>query len=102
MSVYHNDPSKPLFRTLRKFRAIGQGGEADYVKRLQDPMLTISLCIRIALLLAAVLLMNAKPELWESLGIVGGAVVLGLLVALIFPSRESRLRIPAADSGGLC
>lgn len=83
--------------TLRRVCASGLGGEAECVRRLDDPILTISLCTRIALLFAAVLLMNTKPPLWQSLGVIGGAVVLALAVALVVPGREPRIRMPAAN-----
>ena len=57
----------------------------------------VSLCTRIALLFAAVLLMNTKPDLWQSLAILVGAVVLGLAVALILSGKEPTIRMPAVD-----
>jgi len=56
---------------------------------LQDPILKVSLGTRIALLFAAVLLMNAQPALWESLAIVVGSLALGSIAALIIPSSSS-------------
>lgn len=47
--------------------------------RLRDPVLKVSLAIRIAVILGLVLLMGAKPELSESIAIVGASVVLGLI-----------------------
>jgi hypothetical protein len=82
---------------LRGICSTGPGGEAECVKRLDDPMLTVSLCTRTALLFAAVLLMNTKPDLWQSLGVIGGAVVLGLVVAFILRGTEPRIRMPAAN-----
>ena len=52
-------------------------------------MLRVSLATRIALLFAAVLLMNAKPALWESLAIVVGSLALGSIAALLIPSSSS-------------
>lgn len=51
--------------------------------RLQDPLLKISLGLRIAVLLGIVLLMGAKPGLWESAGVLGAAAALGLVVPLL-------------------
>jgi Trk-type K+ transport system membrane component len=82
---------------LRGIGSNGQAGEAEYRRRLQDPMLMVSLCTRIALLFAAVLLMNAKPDLLQSLVVIGGAVVSGLAAAFILPSREPQIRMRAAD-----
>jgi hypothetical protein len=42
--------------------------------------------------------MNAKPQLRESLGIVGAALVLGLAAAFLIPSRES---VSSAASSGI-
>jgi hypothetical protein len=75
---------------LLKVCAAGQARESEFIRRLQDPLLNVSLCARIALLFAAVLLMNAKPDLWQSLAIIGVSVVLGLAVAFVIPRSESR------------
>src|SRR5256885_3738668 len=47
--------------------------------------------IRIAVILGIVLLMSAKPELWESIGIVGASFVLGLLPSLPASRRTASL-----------
>ena len=52
-------------------------------------MLKVSLGVRIALLFAAVLLMNVQPAFWESLAIVIGSLVLGATAALLIPSSRS-------------
>jgi hypothetical protein len=64
------------------------------------PILRISLSLRIALVFAAVLLMNAKPQLRESLSIVCAALVLGLVVAFLIPSRESVSSAASSATGG--
>lgn len=46
---------------LRRVLASTQAGKCEGVQGLQDAMLRVSLSVRIALLFAAVLLMNAKP-----------------------------------------
>jgi hypothetical protein len=65
---------------------------------LQHPFLKISLGVRSVVFLGILLLMTAKPELLESLGIVGGSVVLGLAAPLLTPNRESALS--TSDKGG--
>ena len=52
-------------------------------------MLKVSLGTRIALLFAAVLLMNAQPTFWDSLAIVIGSLVLGSIAALLIPRNDS-------------
>jgi len=74
---------------LRQVCAPGNTGELECARRLQDPILKVSLGTRIALLFAAVLLMNAQPALWESLAIVVGSLALGSIAALIIPSSSS-------------
>jgi hypothetical protein len=51
--------------------------KSELPRRLQDPFLKVSLGIRIAVFFGIVLLMAAKPELWQSIGI----VVLSFLVS---------------------
>jgi hypothetical protein len=60
----------------------------DLRRRLQDPLLTVSLGVRIAVNLGIVLLMTAKPAFWESVGIVGASVALGLLSPVLVTRRE--------------
>ena len=50
--------------------------------RLQDPFLKVSLGIRITVFVGIVLLIAAKTELWQSIGVVGTSVLLGLLAIL--------------------
>lgn len=69
-------------RAIRRVGADAQAFNSDLFQRLQDPILKISLGIRIAVFLGIALLMVVKPELWESVGIVGASVVLGLLSSL--------------------
>ena len=76
-------------RARRQVCAPGEAGELECTRRLQDPMLKVSLGTRIALLFAAVLLMNAQPAFWESLAIVAGSVVLGSIAALLVHSGGS-------------
>jgi len=72
---------------------------SELLSRLQDPFLKISLGIRIVVFLGIVLLMGAKPDLWESISIVGTSVVLGLLSSLLAWRRDGSLSAPSADLG---
>src|SRR6266567_1126805 len=63
----------------------------ELLRRLQDPLLKVSLGIRIAVFFGIVLLMAAKPELWQSIAIVVGSVVLGLLLSLVAWRRTGTL-----------
>ena len=81
--------------TGKRMRALGQVGATDkpgeftFLRQLDSPILKVSLSVRIALVLAAVLLMTAKPELLESLGIVAGSIVLGSVAAFFIPRSGS-------------
>jgi hypothetical protein len=76
-------------RALRQVCTPRAASELECTRRLQDPMLKVSLGTRIALLFAAVLLMNVQPAFWESLAIVIGSLVLGSTAALLIPSSGS-------------
>jgi hypothetical protein len=55
--------------------------------RLQDPVLKVSLGIRFAVMLGIILLMGARPGLWQSAAIVVVSLVLGLLLPLLASRR---------------
>jgi len=76
---------------VRRLGGSSMTNQSKVLDLLQHPFLKISLGIRTAVFLGILLLMTAKPELPESLGIVGGSVVLGLAAALLTPNRESAL-----------
>ena len=76
-------------RAVRQFCASGEAAEFEYARRLHDPLLKASLGTRIALLFAAVLIMNAQPPLWESLAVVGGSLLLGPIAALLIRDSGS-------------
>ena len=92
--------------TGKRIRAIRQAcGEAkainsELMRRMQDPFLKVSLGIRIAVFLGIVLLMSAKPELWDSIIIVGVSALLGLLSSLLVWRRARSLEVPSAGLGG--
>ena len=74
--------------TGKRMRAIRCGAaeatrmKPELLKRLQDPFLKISLGLRIAVFFGIVLLMAAKPDLWQSVGILVCSAVLGLVLPL--------------------
>jgi hypothetical protein len=86
-------------RAIRRRCAPATAIDSELQGRLQDPVLKASIGIRIAVILGIVLLMGAKPELWESVGIVGASLVLGLLSSLLASRRTASLSVPSADLG---
>lgn len=66
-------------RMIRRTCATATAIGSEVRGLLQDSLLPISLGIRSAVVLGIVLLMGAKPELWESVGILGVSAVLGFL-----------------------
>lgn len=89
-------------RAIRRACAAATAIGSELQSRLRDPLLKISLSIRIAVILGIVLLMGARPELGESAGIVAASVVLGLLVHVLHfrrnGSASSRNRANATTS----
>jgi hypothetical protein len=86
-------------RAVRRACADARAIDSKLFSRLRDPFLKISLGIRIAVFLGIVLVMSAKPELWESIGIVGTSVVLGLLSSLLSWGRSGSLSAPSSELG---
>jgi hypothetical protein len=86
-------------RAIRRTCATATTIDSELRGRLQDPVLKISLGVRIAGVLGIVLLMGAKPGLWESVGIIGASLVLGLLPSLLASRRTALLSAPSADPG---
>lgn len=79
-------------RLARKALSGGAASDSGCLGRLRDPMLKVSVNVRIALLFAAVLLMTMMPRLYASSAIVAGGVLLGFLVSLIGPSLGTSAR----------
>src|SRR6266446_7003090 len=86
-------------RRMRALRRTSARDQSEFFRRRGYPILRISLSLRIALVFAAVLLMNAKPQLRESLSVVGAALVLGLVAAFLIPNRGSALSTANLDAG---
>lgn len=86
-------------RAIRRACAVATGITSELRGRLQDPLLKISLGIRIAVVLGIVLLMGAKPKLWESVGIIGASAALGFLVPRRASPDASSWPAPSVDIG---
>jgi hypothetical protein len=71
--------------------------ESDIFAKLRDPFLVYSMNMRIALVLGILLLMTAKPELRESMGIIVSSILLGL-VSSAFWRRDTASPIARAES----
>jgi hypothetical protein len=82
-------PLAGALRAIRRMCATATEINSELHRRLQDPVLKVSLGIRIAVTLGIVFLMGAKPEMWKSVGIVGASIVLGLLSSLLNSRRAS-------------
>jgi hypothetical protein len=61
--------------------------------------LKISLGVRIGVFQGIFLLVNAKPGLWESIGIVGGSALLGFILSLLGSRRNATAMMPIAGPG---
>lgn len=86
-------------RAIRRTCAVATAISPELRGRLQDPLLKISLGIRIAVILGIVLLMGAKPKLWESASIVGASATLGFLGPFLVARRALSWPAPRADLG---
>ena len=86
-------------RVIRQVCAVAEVSNSQLLSRVRDPFLKFSLGIRIAVFFGIVLLMAAKPELWESVGIIGTSVILGLLFSLPASRRSRSLSAPHANHG---
>src|ERR1700704_4878117 len=81
-------------RAIRRTSVETKAIDSELTSRLQDPFLKVSLSIRLSLLLGILLLMSAKPDLWESIAIVGISVVVGFLLSLPAWGRGGSLPAP--------
>jgi hypothetical protein len=84
-------------RAIRRDFAEAKTINSEILSRLQDPFLKMSLSIRIAVFFGIVLLMTAKPELWESISILGTFVVVGFLSSVLSGRRRGSPLTPRAD-----
>ncbi len=82
-------------RAIRRAYPDATAMNPELLRRLRDPFLKSSLGIRINVFLGIVLLMAAKPGMWESISIVGASVILGFL------SSFAKVKSSAGQSGKL-
>lgn len=82
---------------IRRACAASTAISAELQSLLHDPVLKISLGIRISVVLGIVLLMGAKPGLWESVGIVGASVALGVVSPFLTLRHAPPLSAPRAN-----
>jgi hypothetical protein len=84
-------------RAIRRDCADAKTVNSELLNRLQDPFLKTSLSIRIGVFFGIVLLMTAKPELWESISILGTFMVVGFLSSILPRRRRGSSLAPRAD-----
>ncbi|MCU1296517.1 MAG: hypothetical protein JWO91_795 [Acidobacteriaceae bacterium] len=84
-------------RATRRACTDAKAINSELLRQVRDPYLKISLGIRVAAFLGIVLLMAAKPELWESISIVGSSVVLGFILSCVSWRRSGTLSAPSVD-----
>jgi hypothetical protein len=77
-------------RAIRRACADANAINSELLSRL---LLRISLSIQVGIFLGIVLLVAAKPGLWESIGIVEATVVVGLLSSLLASRWSGSLSI---------
>jgi hypothetical protein len=87
-------------RGIRHVCASATAMSPELLNRLQYLGLKISLGIRSAVFSGIVLLMAAKPDLWQSVGIVGCSVAFGLLLSLVSWRRTGSLSARGAGAEG--
>lgn len=79
-------------RLARKACSGSKQSDTECLRRMKDPLLKVSVNVKIALLFAAVLLMTTTPGLYASSGIVAGGALVGFLVSLPGLSRRTPQR----------
>lgn len=84
-------------RQLRHLLAADEENQTGIVKGRGLFILDLSLITRIALFLAAALLMTAKPGVWQSVSIVGTALLLGIIFTLLM--LRSGRALPSSATG---
>jgi hypothetical protein len=82
---------------IRKACSDAKTMNSELRDRLRDPFLKTSLGVRIAIFFGIVLLMTAKPDLWQSIAIVGASVVLGFLLSFLGSHRDVSLRATGSN-----
>jgi uncharacterized membrane protein len=85
-------------RDIRRQSVSEKANQSRVLVLLRSPLLNISLTIRIGVFLGIVLLMTAKPDLLQSLIIIGASLVSGLGAALLITRREHALSVLGSNS----
>ena len=85
-------------RAIRKAFRQHKAVSSELNRQLCDPFLKLSLSLRVALFLGIFMLVNFKPGLGGSLGIIGGFVTLGLLASRLAWGRTAA-PVPSAGLG---
>lgn len=84
---------------IRRVSANAETINHELHSRLQDPLLNMSLGNRIAVFLGIVLLMAARPGLWESVSVVVASFAIGLLPFLLSRRRHEQSSVPSTKLG---
>jgi len=71
-------------RAVRRLSVSGHLPDAELLTKLQVPVLKLSMILRTAFVVGILLLMTAKPELRESLEVIGALAILGSVCGLFF------------------
>jgi uncharacterized membrane protein len=85
-------------RALRRLSDSEHANDEELARRLHDPVLAFSVNCRMALVLGIVLLMTAKPDLRESIGVSLMSLVAGFASAALF-WRGAPAAVARASSG---
>jgi hypothetical protein len=70
-------------RAIRKTLSAANTMNSELLSRLEDPLLKISLSVRISVFLGIFLLVSAKPGLWGAIALLGTGGAVGLLFSML-------------------
>jgi hypothetical protein len=76
-------------RAIRRYVATERANPSEWSSLTQSPFLKVSLSTRIWIVMGTILLTAAKPGLRESLVIVAGSLLLGILASFVSFGRRS-------------
>lgn len=83
-------------RAIRRAFYPGMEKSREMMEQLRDPFLKLSLSVRITVFLAIFLLVSTKPGTLPAIGIIVGAILLGLTLSNLRWSRNTGLSARAA------
>jgi hypothetical protein len=86
-------------RAIRQACADAKALKRELLGRLQDPFLNLWLGIRVAVFLGIILLMAARPGLWESVSVVVASFAIGLLPSLLARRCNELSSLPSTKLG---